>query len=86
MGVDVGRHELLEGFKVNCDLFEFDMILNAKGGRWEGALFGQSRGGEKVLEVTFSATGKKGRTEGQRLFPKNNPRPGVGRNRRQAMT
>ena len=34
MGVDVGRHELLEGFKVNCDLFEFDMILNAKGGRW----------------------------------------------------
>lgn len=52
----------------------------------KGALFGQSRGGEKVLEVTFSATGKKGRTEGQRLFPKNNPRPGMGRNRRQAMT
>lgn len=52
----------------------------------KGALFGQSRGGEKVLEVTFSATGKKGRTEGQRLFPKNNPRPGIGRNRRQAMT
>jgi hypothetical protein len=22
--VDVGRHALLEGFKVNCDLFEFD--------------------------------------------------------------
>lgn len=32
VGVDIGRHELLEGFKVNCDLFEFDMILNAKGG------------------------------------------------------
>lgn len=45
MGVDIGRHELLEGFKVNCDLFEFDMILNAKGGCWEDALFGQSRGG-----------------------------------------
>jgi len=32
VGVDIGRHELLEGFKVNCDLFEFDMILNATGG------------------------------------------------------
>lgn len=47
MGVDVGRHELLEGFKVNCDLFELDMILNAKGGGWEGAFLGQSRGGKK---------------------------------------
>lgn len=68
MGVDVGRHELLEAFKANCDLFEFDMILNAKGGCREGALFGQSRGEEKVLEVTFSGTSKKGRTEDQRLF------------------
>ena len=32
-----GRHELLEGFKVNCDLFEFDMVLHAKGGCWEDA-------------------------------------------------
>ena len=47
VGVDIGRHELLEGFKVNCDLFEFGMILNAKGGCWEDALFGQSRGGGK---------------------------------------
>lgn len=47
MGVDVGRHELLEGFKVNCDLFELDMILNAKGGGWEGAFLGQTRGGKK---------------------------------------
>lgn len=35
MGVDVGRHEVLEGFKVNCDLFGLDIILNAKGGCWE---------------------------------------------------
>ena len=61
MGVDIGTHELLEGFKVNCDLFEFDMILNATGGCWEDALFGQSRGGEKVLWVTFSAINKEGR-------------------------
>ena len=32
VGVDVGRHEGLEGFTVNCDLFEFDGMLNAKGG------------------------------------------------------
>lgn len=63
MGVDVGRHELLEGFKVNCDLFEFDVILSAKGGCWEATLFGQSRGEKKVLEVTFSAMmNKKERT------------------------
>lgn len=63
MGVDVGRHELLEGFKVNCDLFEFDVILSAKGGCWEATLFGQSRGDKKVLEVTFSAMmNKKERT------------------------
>lgn len=68
MGVDVGRHELLEGFKVNCDLFEFDMILNVKGRHWEGALFGQSRGGEKVLEVTFSVINKEGRAEDKRLL------------------
>lgn len=68
VGVDVGRHELLEGFKVNCDLFEFDMILNVKGRRWEGAWFGQSRGGEKVLEVTFSAIYKEGRAEDKRLL------------------
>lgn len=74
MGVDVGRHELLEGFKVNCDLFEFDTILNARGGCWEGALFGQSRGEEKVLEVTFLATNKKGRTEDERLLKKNKPK------------
>lgn len=61
MGVDVGRYELLEGFKANCDLFEFDMILNVKGRCWEGAVFGQSRGGKKVLEVTFSAIHKEGR-------------------------
>lgn len=63
MGVDAGRHELLEGFKVNCDLFEFDVILSAKGGCWEATLFGQSRGDKKVLEVTFSAMmNKKERT------------------------
>lgn len=61
MGVDIGRHELLEGVRVKCDLFEFDMILNAKGGCWEGALFGQSRDwGENVLEVTFAAINKGG--------------------------
>lgn len=63
MGVDVGRHELLEGFKVNCGLFEFDVILSAKGGCWEATLFGQSRGEKKFLEVTFSAMmNKKERT------------------------
>ena len=72
VGVDVGRHELLEGFKVNCDLFEFDMILNVKGGCWEGALFGQSRGGKKVLRVTFSAINKEGRAEDKRLLLKIN--------------
>lgn len=30
VGVDVGRHELLEGLKVNCDLFESDMLLSAR--------------------------------------------------------
>lgn len=63
MGVDVGRCELLQGFKVNCDFFEFDMILNAKGGCWEGALFGQSRDGEKVLDMTVSAISKERKTE-----------------------
>lgn len=47
----------------------------------EGALFGQSRGGGKVLEVTFSATDKKGRTEdGREALFKNTPRPGIGGN------
>lgn len=71
MGVDVDRHELLEGFKVSCDFFEFD-ILHAKGGCWEGALFGQSRGGKKVLRVTFSAINKEGRTEDKRFLLKIN--------------
>lgn len=64
MGVDVGRCELLQGFKVNCDFFEFDMILNAKGGCWEGALFGQSRDREKVLYMTtVSAISQERKTE-----------------------
>lgn len=29
VGVDVGRHELLEGLKVTCGLFEPDMLLSA---------------------------------------------------------
>lgn len=44
VGVDVGRHELLEGFKVNCDLFEFDMILNAKGGCGGGCIIWSKQG------------------------------------------
>lgn len=35
MGVGVGRHELRGwggGLKVNCDLFESDMLLSARGG------------------------------------------------------
>lgn len=56
VGVDVGRHELLEGLKVTCGLFEPDMLLSARGGCWESALFGQSRGEEKVLEMTLSAS------------------------------
>lgn len=66
MGADVGRHELLGGFKVNCDLFEFDMVLSAKGGCREGALFGQSRSKKKVLGVIFSAINKEGRVVDKR--------------------
>lgn len=55
VGVDVGRRELLEGLKVNCGLFESDILLRARGGCRESALFGQSRAEGKVLEMAFSA-------------------------------
>lgn len=47
--MDVGRHLGLEGFTVSCDVFEFDGMLNAEAGCGEGALFGQSGGGERSL-------------------------------------
>lgn len=40
-----------------------------------GALLGQSRGGEKVLEATFSAINKEGRAEDERLLLKVNQDP-----------
>lgn len=44
VGVDVGRHELLEGLKVNCDLFESDMLLSARGGCWEKCIIWSKQG------------------------------------------
>lgn len=45
-------------------------MSNVKGGCWEGALFGESRGGEKVLEAIFSAIDKKRRAEDKRFLKK----------------
>lgn len=61
-------------------------MSNVKGGCSEGALFGESRGGEKVLEAIFSAIDKKRRAEDKRLLKKKNEtRPEIRGNGRQSI-